>query len=407
MTTFAVTRPDLQLQNLRSGHPLDEPDAMPILQLDLTFLNRVARHMDNLGRPNGDHKTAWVSGHRGYRKTQSMHVLSQMFAATAAKQGARILLVHLSGKDIGITPVEELILKYYFTSTASPDDPRAGHYRSILRRVQQREAELKARGLYAVGLGLDILGSLLNVPLATKNVKYGLEKAWRPPKMVLHRRLRGALETKEDDRGARIHSDAEVDFLMHWFDYLLAQTPRNLSDFQTYYQGLTESLRRTVLFSLIKQAGIATIVLMIDEADDFGLGVSPPRTSFEVHYDSSNDEAGLNFYYLFFCVPDTVQTLRDNDLKWGFTRRYLGPTRNQEMVLNLDGPDISPATVSRHLGALATLYALSGSANVDVAPQDAQEVVRILAEASPDGHLSWHGYWTELIDYMDSQAPQR
>ena len=111
MTLFTVTRPDLQLETLRSGLPLKEPEAMAMLALDLASLHTVARDLDNLASPRGAHQSAWVCGHRGYGKTQSLLVLGQMLAARAAKQGPRTLLLRVYGKDIGTTPVEQLILR--------------------------------------------------------------------------------------------------------------------------------------------------------------------------------------------------------------------------------------------------------------------------------------------------------
>jgi hypothetical protein len=323
----------------------------------------------------------------------------QMLTARAIQEEARILLIYIDGKEIDSTPVEQLILKYYFPSH---DVRQPSHqYRSLLTRVKRQEDELEGILLSIFELGLELFGEFLP-PLTSKFAKPILSKVW-PHKTILRRRLKSALTGKRDEDDQLVYEKDEVDLVLHWFDHIISPSHKSLRLFQEYYESLGRNLR-TILLSLIRKSGISTLILLVDEADDFEKQASGPRTSFENHYSGSNSSSNLNFYYIFFCLPSTVQTLRQHRASWGFVRRYLGPTEAQELSVTLESPTIDTQLITAHLQSIATLYTLEGKTFLDVSPNDIQSVTEALTrEKQQNPSLSWHGYWGKLIEHIDSK----
>ena len=89
MSALSIGGPFDQLQKLRSGHPLDSPESMAMLNLDRAFLYRVSGWTEKFRSAEAAEGSAWVIGGRGCGKTQTLLVLRQMFSARAMKEENR------------------------------------------------------------------------------------------------------------------------------------------------------------------------------------------------------------------------------------------------------------------------------------------------------------------------------
>lgn len=177
MSPAVVTRPTEILNALSVGRPVNEPAAMPILNLDRDFLHDITHNLGDLSKAQTPPmQSAWFSGDRGCGKSQSKQVVGQMIASVAARQDARILQVELEAKDIRFQSVEEIVLSAYFRSTAPKNDQHTDTYRLLQARLEEQKAELEQSISAVFGLGIDLLSFLLPASLVSKSDALSLVK---------------------------------------------------------------------------------------------------------------------------------------------------------------------------------------------------------------------------------------
>ena len=82
MTLVSVASPQMVLDSLYQGRPLEDPGAMAVLSLDRPFLQQLTQAMGDLGDARGHFRGVWLFGDRGCGKTQLMLALDQMITAT-------------------------------------------------------------------------------------------------------------------------------------------------------------------------------------------------------------------------------------------------------------------------------------------------------------------------------------
>ena len=402
------TNPVELLIAFRDQRPLTSAAAMTMLDYEWSFLSKLSEEIDGMGEPmdRSGISTIWIIGNRGCGKSQAELVLKQILETKAYLEKTKVLFVKLNAKEIGTKSVEQLILKDYLTDTLDQDVQYDHEYKKLLSRTQELRDQAQEFSQQIFNLGFKLLESYLPTQ-ALSTVFKKTSGMFFNSRWFLKVNFRNSLVREKDNNGNPKFTKEEINFLVEWYKYISSPSKETLDQFQSYTKFIDSSLRR-ILFSLIKKAGITSIVMQLDEADDFAQATSPLRTNFEKHWDNLGNELGLKFYHTFCTLPKSIDILFNHEHEWGFTRRYLGFKNDQKPSIIkwvLKDPVLEKEMIAHHLNELAMLHLLSGESIRSFRDDDIIEVLARLKDNNMQGiPVSWAKYWATLIGFMETST---
>ena len=404
------------LEDLRQGNPLSGNESLFLIATDQQHNETIEKEVTGIRKANSEQRSAWIVGKRGFGKSQTLAHISQTLLEMSRQDHEhpdspqRVLLVNLRGDKFSEQSVSKLVLKHYLSL-------RDSEYRISMKLLEAKDREEASIIASLLDLGFDLIGFLdigqIHGILGVMN-KIGGNPAQKffkyiwPSKWNLRRKLRKKLSHMTDKTGQPMFSDQEIAFIDHWAILILNSEQPSMrklaeSDFMAYCREIGNSFDK-ILYSVIRKAGVSTIVFLVDEADQVKEEKSDLRGIFEQHYDTKPEaKANLNFYYFFSCLPSTMETLEKKREEWGFVRKFVSPM--ERIFLELKGPPTSDETIiTANLVKLEGLFAVAKQP-IKLSNKDTEAVKSKFntITSNENNSISWHAYWQTLIRHLEGK----